>query len=259
MSVIVLFIRYLVTNANELLVRLDTILTNLEVCEAVKGSDVLAELQTTRGALVDLRDELLIYLNEYDSKTNPDTAMFGVYDIRIVDEEITDKEITNKRRRGIALAPDGQLVTQSDLTFATNTAIIIEEVKVKLLSLNLVSSQFNLLDSSDLAVIATSMNYLENDTVLGEDFNFDTLLNESKDLPDSADENQGLGLNAFINNLSGGRRLRKRVRTALDNSSTTFKNQVAQEKVNGENLLKTDNIASSVGTGNEPVAPKTKK
>ena len=103
------------------------------------------------------------------------------------------------------------------------------------------------------------MNYLENDTVLGEDFNFDTLLNESKDLPDSADENQGLGLNAFINNLSGGRRLRKRVRTALDNSSTTFKNQVAQEKDNGENLLKTDNIASSVVTGNEPVAPKTKK
>jgi hypothetical protein len=175
-----------------------------------------------------------------------------------VEEELTDKSIKNKRRRGIAVDPDGAIVAQSDLTFATNTAIIIEEVKVKLLSSNLVSSQFNLLDASDLAVIATSVNYLENDTVLSGDFNFDSLRKESKDLPDSADESQGLGLNAFINNLSGGRRLRKRVRTALDNSSTTFKNQAAQEKVSGENLLKTDNVASSVGTGNEPEATKTK-
>ena len=121
------------------------------------------------------------------------------------------------------------------------------------------ASQYSLLDASDLAIIATSVNYLESDTVLSEDFNFDNLLQESKDLPDGADETQGLGLNAFINNLSGGRRLRKRVRTALDNSSTTFKNQVSQEKVNGENLLKTDNVASSVGTGNEPEATKTKK
>jgi hypothetical protein len=246
-------------NATGLLNRLQVLIAKLEGCESTKDSAVLQDLRDSYSNLKRIQEQLATYILIHDGKTSPDTALFGKYSIRVVEEELTDKSIKNKRRRGIAVDPDGAIVAQSDLTFATNTAIIIEEVKVKLLSSNLVSSQFNLLDASDLAVIAASVNYLENDTVMSEDFNFDSLLKESKDLPDGADETQGLGLNAFINNLSGGRRLRKRVRTALDASSTTFKNQVSQEKVNGENLLKTDNIASSVGTGNEPAAPKTKK
>ena len=249
LAVILSFVRYLLTNATELLLRLKVLIAKLEGCESTKDSAVLQDLRDSYSNLKRIQEQLATYILIHDGKTSPDTALFGKYSIRVVEEELTDKSIKNKRRRGIAVDPDGAIVAQSDLTFATNTAIIIEEVKVKLLSSNLVSSQFNLLDASDLAVIATSVNYLENDTVMSEDFNFDSLLKESKDLPDGADETQGLGLNAFINNLSGGRRLRKRVRTALDASSTTFKNQVSQEKVNGENLLKTDNIASSVGTG----------
>jgi len=259
LAVILGFVRYLLTNATELLLRLKVLIAKLEGCESTKDSAVLQDLRNSYNNLKRIEEQLATYILIHDGKTSPDTALFGKYSIRVVEEELTDRSIKNKRRRGIAVDPDGAIVAQSDLTFATNTAIIIEEVKIKLLSSNLVSSQFNLLDASDLAVIATSVNYLENDTVMSEDFNFDSLRKESKDLPDSADESQGLGLNAFINNLSGGRRLRKRVRTALDNSSTTFKNQAAQEKVNGENLLKTDNVASSVGTGNEPEATKTKK
>lgn len=259
LSVILNFVRYLLTNATELLLRLQVLIAKLEGCESTKDSAVLQDLRDSYNNLKQIQEQLATYILIHDGKTSPDTALFGKYSIRVVEEELTDASIKNKRRRGIAVDPDGAIVAQSDLTFATNTAVIIEEVKIKLLSSNLVSSQFNLLDASDLAVIATSVSYLENDTVLSEDFNFDSLLKESKDLPDGADETQGLGLNAFINNLSGGRRLRKRVRTALDASSTTFKNQVSQEKVNGENLLKTDNVASSVGTGNEPEATKTKK
>jgi hypothetical protein len=259
LSVILSFVRYLLSNAIELLVRLQVLIVKLEACDCTKDSAILQDLKASYADLKQIKEQLEAYVLNYDGKNDPESVLFGKYSIRVVDEELTDRAIVNKRRRGIAVDPDGALVTQSDLTFATNTSIIIQEVKVKLMSLGLVAPQFSAFDNNALSVITTSLDYLETNDIFSEDLSFSNLLKESKDLPDSADESQGLGLNAFINNLPGGRRLRKRVRAALDNSSTTFKNQVAQEKVSGENLLKTDNIASSIGTGNEPVAPKTKK
>ena len=227
LSVLLLFIRYLVTNANELLIRLDIILTNLEVCEAVKDSDVLAELQTTRSALVNLRDELLIYLNEYDSKTNPDTAMFGVYDIRIVDEEITDKEITNKRRRGIALAPDGQLVTQSDLTFATNPAVIIGEVQQKLLALGLVSTGQGLLDAATLDTVAQSINFLNSNDIAENDLNIDVSAR------DSASTVQAMNISDFLGNLPGGDQFKQKSRSTTAGYAANAQTQVKDQKDGG--------------------------
>ena len=249
LSVILSFVRYLLSNAIELLVRLQVLIAKLEACEYTKDSAILQDLKVSYADLKQVKEQLEAYVLNYDGKNDPESVLFGKYSIRVVEEEITDRAIVNKRRRGIAVDPDGAIITQSDLTFATNTAIIIQEVKVKLMSLGLVAPQFSVLNSNALAVIATSLDYLETNDVLSEDLSFSSLLKENLDSPDSSDESQGLGLNAFINNLSGGRRLRKRVRAALDASSTKFKNQVAQEKVNGENLLKTDNIASSVGTG----------
>ena len=253
LTVILIFARYLIVNADELLTRLNVLIAQLEGCESMKDSAVLDDLRASATNLRQVRDELAAYVASYEGKTSPNSALFGKYDIRVVDEELTDTAIANKRRRGIALDQSGAIVAQSDLTFATNTAIIIEEVKVKLVSLGLVASSYSTLNTSDFAVVAESVNYLENDTVLSEDFNFDNLLSENIDTPDGSDENQGLGLNAFINNLKGGRKLRKRVRAAMDNASTKFQTQLAQDKVDGTAILDTTKIANTVGTGNEPV------
>jgi len=224
LSVLLLFIRYLVTNANELLIRLDRVLTNLEVCEAVKDSDVLAELQETRGALVDLRDQLLEYLNNYDSKTDPNTAMFGIYDIRIVDEEVTDKEIANKRRRGIALAPDGQLVTQSDLTFATNSAVIIAEVQQRLLALGLVSTGQGILDAAALDTVAQSINFLNSNDIAENDLNINTSAQESASVA------QDMNISGFLSSLPGGEQFKQKSRSTTAEYSTNAQNQVTKEK-----------------------------
>lgn len=226
LSVLLLFIRYLVTNANELLVRLDRILTNLESCEAVKDSDVLAELQQTREALVVLRDELLIYLNDYDSKTDPDTAMFGIYDIRIIDEEVTDREITNKRRRGVALAPDGQIVTQSDLTFATNSAVIIGEVQQKLLALGLVSTGQGIIDAATLDTVAQSINFLSSNDIAEND------LNIGASVQGSATIAQDVNINEFLSSLPGGEKFKQNARETTAGYATNAGNQVAKEKSN---------------------------
>jgi hypothetical protein len=198
LSVLLVFIRYLLTNANELLSRLEILLANLEGCEAVKNSDVVAELKQTQADLVALRDQLATYITQYDSKTNANTAMFGKYDIRVVDEEVTDPSIRNKRRRGIALDVDSQIVAQSDLTFATNTAVIIAEVQQKLIALHLVPSNMGQIDAANLAVIAESVNYLESNDVVDNNLNPDlTVLGQSS-------VEQTANIQEFIAKVPGG-------------------------------------------------------
>lgn len=257
LSVVVTFIRYLLTNTNELLVRLDLLLVQLQGCQAVKDSEVVLELKQTREDLVTLREQLSTYIANYDSKTNPDTATFGEYDIRVVDEELIEQSIVNRRRRGIALDQRGNIVTQSDLTFATNTTVIIEEVKQKLITLGLVQGGLRQADSATLALISDSLNYLDTDDILQNDLNIEP---PQLDSPDNLDENQGLGLNAFVNNLKGGKRLRKRTRAAVESQAQTLKSQVSAEKVNSDKVLNTTGIVSSVGTGSDSDEdPATKK
>jgi hypothetical protein len=257
LSVVLLLVRYLLANANELLVKLEIILRNLETCQAVKDSDVLAELKQTLEDLKSLRNDLGDYIIQYDSKTNPDSAMFGGYDIRVIDEEITDRSIRNKRRRGIALDQTGFIVTQSDLTFATNTTVIIEEVKVKLISAGLVQPSLGTIDGSDLQTISESLNYLDSNDVLQEDLNLQTVENE--DTPDNQDENRGTGLNAFINNLPGGKRLRKRVRAKLNQANERLAGKLTQEGINASSALNLGRSTASnvVGGAQEERNPRT--
>jgi hypothetical protein len=233
LDVLLIFIRYLVTNANELLRRLDTILTNLEVCEAMKDSDVLAELQKTRQDLVDLRDQLLEYLEQYDSKTNPDTAMFGKYNIRIIDEEVTDPAIPNKRRRGVALAPDGQIVTQSDLTFATNPAIIIGEVQQKLLALGLVSTSQGMLDATTLDTVAQSINFLNSNDIAEND------LNINASAQGSAAVAQQMNINSFLGDLPGGAQFKQNAQATTSAYTANAQKQVKQQKSANSGSIKT--------------------
>jgi hypothetical protein len=241
------FVRYLVVNANELLRRLDTTLLTLQACDAFKDSDILNELQQTRKDLNNLLDSLATYIIDYDSKTDPDTALFGPYEIRIVDEQVVERTVTNLRRRGIALDQGGTIVTQSDLTFATNPQVIIGEVKQKLVSLGLVRPDLGVLDSDALSIVSESLTYLDNNDVLQDDLN---ITSTPLDLPDNTDENQGVGLNAFINNLPGGRRLRQRTRASTTQSRDNLSSQLAQERVQAN---------QSIGVQTQPLAGSTRR
>lgn len=244
LSVVLIFTRYLLANANELLIKLDRLLATLEGCKAVEDSDIIAELKKTREDLVGLRNDLAAYITQYDSKTNPDNTEFGKYNIRVVDEELVDRSIANKRRRGIALDENGIIVTQSDLTFATNTQVIIEEVKVKLIAAGLVLPSLATLDGSDLAVVSESVNYLDSNDILDDNLNIEA--NFTSDTPDNEDESKGIGLNAFVNNLPGGKRLRKRVRKQLGDASNKLGTQIQGEKVQTSQITNTTSTVNSL-------------
>ena len=226
LQVVVNFVRYILANTNELLIRLNILLVNLQACEAVKNSDVIAELQETRDSLITLQTEFAAYITQYDSKVDINNKMFGGYDIRVVDEELTDRAITNKRRRGIALDTRGQIVAQSDLTFATNTSVIISEVQQKLIALCLVDSGVGLIDAGTLETIAESINFLDSNDIAEDDLNID------KSAADSAATAQSLNLNTFIDKLPGGELFKQNSQNVTTAYNTNAKEQVAGEKSN---------------------------
>ena len=239
LSVVTIFVRYLIANAYELQIRLRTLVTTLEACDATKDSDVIAELKKTQDDLRNIQTELEKYIINYDSKTNPNSAIFGVYSIRVIDEELTDQSIINKRRRGVALDKNGFIVAQSDLTFATNSNVIIEETKQKLIALGLVQPTLSVITPTALATIQRSLDYLDNNDVIQDNLNIQTF--ENLDTPDNQDENQGLGLNAFINNLPGGKRLRKRTRARVGEARNRLNQQVSAEAVQARNIVNPSN------------------
>ena len=212
---------------NEVLTRLQTLLATLEGCDAMKNSDVVAQLKQTTSDLQNLQTELANYITSYDLQTSPTTTTFQGFTINVIPEEVSSN-IAHPRRRGIALDQSGQLVVQSDLTFATDTQVIIAEVQQKLVSLKLAKPNFGAADATSLAIINTSLGFLDTNDIQQNDLNLPIT---SIDAPDNLDENSGLGLNAFVNNLKGGKTLRRRTRAALANASQNLQSQVTSEKL----------------------------
>jgi len=248
LGVVVSFIRYLIASINEILKRLEILLANLEVCEAVRNSPVIAELKQTKVDLISLQDQLASYIVNYDLQTSPTTSIFQGFTINVLPEQ-TATPVTHPRRRGIALDKDGAIVVQSDLTFATNSAIIIAEVQQLLVSRKLAKDPSLIADATNLAIINTSLNFLETNDVSESDL---ALPVSELDTPDNLNENSGLGLNAFMNNLKGGRKLRIRTRAALDASSANLKSQINTEKTAAANSV--NNNSSTSGATN-PTPP----
>lgn len=71
------------------------------------------------------------------------------------------------------------------------------------------------------------------------------------DSPDNEDENQGLGLNAFINKLKGGRKLRRKMRQIFAKKLAKLKSDLRAADPQGKYG---SNVGSQVGTGTNKVA-----
>lgn len=248
LAVFVSFVRYVQANTIQLTTRIQSLYDNLASCQpyedvdlslngiSLKDSDVVKQLQTTNSNLSTLNQDLLDFLSKYDNRANNKSSTIGKYTIKIVEEEITDKSIRNKRRRGIALDVNGIFVVQSDLTFATNDAIIIEEVRRKLLGSGLLKPGVTKLgvDPTTSGVgqaasdeMARSLAFLdEGDEVTMDDLR---LAESDAEDPDNEDEDNGLGLHAFINKLSGGKRLRRRVRNRMAKQKAELVAQLQKE------------------------------
>lgn len=95
------------------------------------------------------------------------------------------------------------------------------------------------------------MNNFESFTISG--LGMDNFLLEEFEIdpPDNEDENTGLGLNAFINKLKGGRKLRRKMRQIFAKKLAKFKSDLRASDPQGKYG---SNVGSQVGTGTNKVA-----
>jgi hypothetical protein len=193
----------------DIIQKLNLILLNLENCVNAP-SDLKAEIQTTIDNLSSTVNGLQDFLDRYNNAQDRINRTFGEYVIEIVTEQIVDEGISIRRRFGIARNTNGYIVAQSTPTFASLDLIIINEVKLILSSKGLVKTGLNSLSPEETLTISESLKYLDE-----QDLSIDAVELTTGDLNNLGENEQELGLQSFINNLPGGKALRKRVRKIL--------------------------------------------
>ena len=203
---------------DDIIQKLNLIKLNLEACNPDLGKeidDTIANLSSTRNELQDV-------LNQYNSTGERIDRQFGVYTIEIVTEEVTDEGISLRRRFGIARDNNGYIVVQSTPTFASLELIIVNEVKTLLVSKGLVRFDLGALSSENALTVLESLRFLGN-----EDLSLENIQFNIGDIEAMREEADALGLTNFINNLPGGKALRKKVRQMMSEQSSKLKTDLA--------------------------------
>jgi hypothetical protein len=174
-------------------------------------------------------NEVKSFTQNYRNKQSTKNKTYFGYTIEILTENINDKvvqETIRPKRFGVAINSNGITVVQSTATFASDDNVIISEVKLLLIQKNLIKNPVSLFTDAELNVITDSLSILSDNDVVLEDIIDENYL----DAPDNEDENSGLGLNAFINKLKGGKKLRERIRKAMSQSKEKLKSDLQSVK-----------------------------
>lgn len=210
LSLIIAFIENFLAIIDQIIAKLRIILANLEACSNV-DPELVQDIKNTVDDLQSTRDSLQSFLDTYNSNKKLIDTRFGDYNIEIVTEQVVDEGINLKRRFGIAIGRDGVAVVQSTPTFASLDQIIINEVKVLLVSRGFVRSSLQGASLEEISGVLDAAQFLEEGSIDPETLSLGPI--ESIDaFEDDSDE---LGLQSFVNNLPGGKKLRKQMRRQM--------------------------------------------
>lgn len=206
LNLIAIFVTSLVGALTTIIQNLSAIVLNIESC----SPDLAKEMQNTIDDLNNTRSQLQKFLDDYNNTKNLVDKTFGGYTIEIVTEEVVDEGISLRRRYGIARGSDNIIAVQSTPTFASLDLIIINEVKVLLVSKGLVNVGLGGLNTQDSQVIIESLNYLGDPDITLNDID----LNPTQ-VAGLLDDSNISDISTFMNNLPGGKALRNKVRKRL--------------------------------------------
>lgn len=225
----------LIIGMYDIIQKLNLILLNLENCVNAPN-DLKEEIQTSINNLAQTVNSLQDFLDRYNNAQDRINRTFGEYVIEIVNEEIVDEGIDIRRRYGIARNTAGYIVAQSTPTFASLDLIIINEVKLILSSKGLVKTGLNSLSPEDSLVISESLKYLDD-----QDISVDSVELNEVDIANLGEAENELGLQQFVNNLPGGKALRKRMRKILIKQNQDLVNNLKSTDPNStysKNIIK---------------------
>jgi hypothetical protein len=199
-------------------------------CDRNEASNpVMISIQNDILEIEQSNNEIKAFTENYRNKQSTKNKSYFGYTIEILTEKIADPAVqltVRPRRFGIALNGDGIAVVQSTATFASDDNIIISEVKLLLIQKNLIKNPVGLYTDAELNVITDSLLILGDNSITLDDIVDENYL----DSPDNEDENDGLGLNAFINKLKGGKKLRERIKKSMSQSKEKLKSDLQSSR-----------------------------
>jgi hypothetical protein len=195
----------------EIIGRLRILIVNLEQCTSVDRS-IVDSLRTS----VDNVERSINTINKFvkDKENHASTSSrrsAGEYTINIITEEVVEEAFTLRRRYGVAVNPSGLVELSSSPTFASLDSIIIAEVKQLLSSKGLIKTFPSDFTISEEELIEDAKSFLGNEDDINMDLDYENT-EIPIDAPENENEDDGIGLNAFLNKLPGGKKLRKKVR-----------------------------------------------
>lgn len=225
LNLIAICVTGILIGIQDIIDKLNLIKLNIESCNPELGK----EIDDTISNLTSTKDQLQDFLNRYNNSDDKINRQFGEYTIEIVTEELTDEGIRLKRRYGVARDRNNYIVVQSTPTFASLDLIIINEVKVLLVSKGLVKLDLGSLSTEEISTVLESIRFLGD-----EDISLDNIQFDFQGIEETADEMDSLGLTTFVNNLPGGKALRKKVQKMLAKQSTKLKSDLSQTDPTGK-------------------------
>jgi hypothetical protein len=205
------FITDFLKKLNYVISRLRIILLNLENCNQNIDNGLLRDLRETIEGLEQTRNKLNEFAESYNNikVINPLTPRIQIpgYTITIEEEELVDQGKRLKRRRAIAYNTRNILVAQGPLTFATNTYVLLEELKLELLKKDGISED-TVISSEDQLLLSS----------LGGIFSIDTEsvleADQQNAVQDVAEVQRDIS--RFIEGLAGGAKLKKKVKKKVE-------------------------------------------
>jgi hypothetical protein len=210
---------------------INSMLENLKGCNNV-DKQLISDMETQRDNLLSTANGFESFVDNYKNKTIESNNTLGKYTIQIVTEEVVDDSINLRRRYGIAQEVNGTIVAKSQPTFASDDRIIVNEVKQQLATLGLIKAEnLSSFTLEELSTIEDSLKFLIDDNIsLNEVQNTD--FDNGLDSGNNENENDGTGINAFVNKLQGGKKLRERMRKMMKENSDKLKSSLASSGTN---------------------------
>lgn len=210
---------------------INSMLENLKGCNNV-DKQLISDMETQRDNLLSTANGFESFVDNYKNKTIESNNTLGKYTIQIVTEEVVDDSINLRRRYGIAQEVNGTIVAKSQPTFASDDRIIVNEVKQQLATLGLIKAEnLSSFTLEELSTIEDSLKFLMDDNIsLNEVQNTD--FDNGLDAGNNENENDGTGINAFVNKLQGGKKLRERMRKMMKENSDKLKSSLASSGTN---------------------------
>jgi hypothetical protein len=247
-AIIVSMLKGLTAILDQIIADLETIIQKFKACTRVNentnpaDTDTINTIERTKNELNTTNQALKDFIANYDAKKESNSKTYEGYTIQILTEDVSDQNVlktTLPRRYGIAIDGAGIEVVKTDYTFASDDSVIINQVKLLLNSKGLTKPQEQVFTNEQLNILNEAMAAIEDNDISMDDIpvtpiGLGSLATETKeeylDPPDSEDENDGLGLNAFVNKLKGGKSLRERIKKIMQQSKEKLNSDINSVK-----------------------------